>query len=377
MKRKISISLIFCLLSILFDWDSENNWKLALKSVAAEKTDCTVIATVESIGGEPFLSRGWREPNLEMTEGQKLCETDVILMRLNAEVSLFCELINESRTLPSSIDQKLHSVGQRCDYSEKLCDITDCHRGPEDDFEIIYPSNTALLINNPSFRWQPFSNATNYMVVLKNVLVEGAIWRKTVNGTEMSYPADEPPLKKGLYTLTIIPLQADNTPLKINDREVSEETGFVILDREEAQEVRKQVEELELDSSNELGTILALLDLYKENNLRADAIEKLEELIDQGKSSVYLYRELGDLYWIINRVSQAEKAYLDAISLAETDENLHARAFAHSRLGELYQIIKQKDKAAEMLEKAKNLYQEAGNTEGVERIEQWIEKLGG
>jgi hypothetical protein len=224
---------------------------------------------------------------------------------------------------------------------------------------IISPRGTLLLSGRPTLRWSAVSQTitdssgtaaeVTYQVSVYTDNMK-LVWRKKqIKGINLSYPANEPELPPGDYLLIV------STVSGSSDKEGGPGHGFTVLpkclpaqnrSREpqcRAQKIRdeeKRIRELHLPDDS---TLLLVADLYAANELFAEAIETLEEVLKVAKTPA-MVRQLGDLYASVGLNREAEKTYLEALGLPQVASDtegqaltLHALALTYERLGNVDQ----------------------------------------
>jgi tetratricopeptide (TPR) repeat protein len=132
--------------------------------------------------------------------------------------------------------------------------------------------------------------------------------------------------------------------------------GFSLLEENEAQEVRDAARQLAEQELSDEAKALALAHLYRRHNLMAEAIETLEALVEQGNSTAASYQLLGDCYREVRLNLHAIDAYLKAVELAVTPEDIELKAEAQTALGEVYINLNEFEQAVSMLKEARMAY---------------------
>lgn len=358
MKSKFWISFIFSLLLTLLSWFGNN---LMPRVVAEQNQQCEAIARVDKIRGEAsrIPLHGESDP---LAVNQRLCRGDLIEIAAEAQVTVTCNANKQSESFPISSAIKKWGVANICPPLS-ICDRKDCNLGPEDSFDIIiYPSNTALTINNPKFSWSSVPDATHYTLTLKD-FGEEEIWEKTVDTNEMDYPSENGIfLEFGEdYILTVEAFRDDKSLV------VAKKTVLTLLDEDE---IKADAEQLRPKDSE---TIPSLVRFYRNEGLNARAIAYLEGLDEQGNQSSAIYFYLGDLYWQVERREDAVKAYLKSLQLAEANhQNQLSKALIYARLGQAYQKMGKTEEAGKRLNQAIKYYQEAGDGENAEKVGEFL-----
>ena len=231
---------------------------------------------------------------------------------------------------------------------------------------IISPRNTLLLTNKPTLRWSAVPGVTSYTVSISDQRVgKGTIWKTQVSGTEVVYPGDTP-LEPEVDYLVIV--EADDG--SSSKEEELPGLGFKLLDRAQAQNVRDAVEAIAREFSGEAKAI-ALASLYRENDLKAEAIETLKALAATGSKTSAIYRILGDLYRQLQLNELAEKRYLKAVELATTIEG---KAQAQVALAQGFAARRNWTEAIRYGEAALDGYERLGDAKQISELKKQLER---
>jgi hypothetical protein len=235
-------------------------------------------------------NRGWLQP----TPGTLLYPGDRLKIARGGQVFVQCADLTIESVSGDRVDTCAAAVRhfQECSTEAFRCP----HRGEAIvDSSIPYtlsPRRTYLLDDRPKFRWNPVSDATAYTVQLW--AGREVYWTATVSQPSMDYPADRPALQPGVdYTLTV---DTDTGKSSLDEAPVPGGIGFRLLDPTQAEaaiDARSAIERQNLDST---AQILALVFLYTERGLIADAIDQLEVLVASGTPTESIQLRLDELY---------------------------------------------------------------------------------
>jgi tetratricopeptide (TPR) repeat protein len=99
--------------------------------------------------------------------------------------------------------------------------------------------------------------------------------------------------------------------------------------------------------------------LFAARELYCEAIEQLQDLYTTMKEPAVV-RMLGDLYAKIGLNREAEKKYLEALSLTSTGD-LEGRGATHRSLAQVYEHLGSVEKAIVQLQEAEKAYRRLGN----------------
>lgn len=230
---------------------------------------------------------------------------------------------------------------------------------------IISPRRTFLLNNQPKLRWNKVPGFNNYIVSL--VKGDRPIWETTINGNEVVYPG-EPKLESGVEYSVVV--KAENG--KSSEEEKLTNREFKLLPKAEAKMVQNAISQLNKQPTIDKTKALLRAYLYIGIELKSEAIDTLEALVNAGTQEATIYRRLGELYWQSGLTLWAESNYLEAVKRA-TD--LGEQAQVQIALGEMYIAINNQSEAARWLSLAMNSYKSLGNMQRVKELETQITKL--
>jgi hypothetical protein len=235
-------------------------------------------------------------------------------------------------------------------------------RGPDTDtgeFPVVVSPRKTMLGNlRPTIRWTPIAGAKPGTTYAVTVYGEGmkVVWtREAVSATTLSYPAAESPLTPGkTYKVVVI------TDGRSSQEDRSPGLGFTTLTEEQARTMAdEEVKRRELGLP-ERQTRFLIASLYAAGELYAEAIERLEGLQATTKEPSVVSM-LGDLYSVIGLNREAEKRYLEALSLTPPDE-LDGVASIQKNLAHVYENLGIFDRAIARLRETIKTYRRLGNT---------------
>ena len=193
-----------------------------------------------------------------------------------------------------------------------------------------------------------------------------------VSSNEVDYPDGAPRLQFGIEYLPTV--EAINGKSSCEDRGAN--LGFVLLDQDDVEDVKEKEEKIKIlpDSSlKKEEKDLALAALYSYEYLITDAIEKLENLVDNPEiHTAFVYRWLGDLYTRQGLNLKAQEYYSKAIELLTVAQDSYELAKAKAGLALVKVMLGQRDTKLE--DQAKDGYQALGYSEMVEELERQLEK---
>ena len=253
-------------------------------------------------------------------------------------------------------------------------------RGPDTDkglFPIVVSPRKTMLRNlRPAIRWLAIAGAKESTIYNVTLYGEGmkVIWTRDVaSETKLTYPDNEPSLTPG-RTYKIV-ITSDGLS---SQQEHLPGLGFTTLTADQAraladEEIKRK--QLELP---EMQTRFVVSNLYVARELYSEAIEQLEDLYTTTKEPAVI-RMLGDLYVTVGLNREAEKKYLEALSLTSAND-LDGVGLIQENLAMVYENLGIFDQAIARLREATKAYRWLGNTAKVKAMldkERDLKKPGG
>ncbi|MDY6784578.1 MAG: tetratricopeptide repeat protein [Cyanobacteriota bacterium] len=233
---------------------------------------------------------------------------------------------------------------------------------------LISPRSTNILDGNPLLRWYPVEGATSYRVRVKRGNGE-LIWEVAeVRETEVRY-GGEIPLEPGVYDVIV---NVNDTGASSAEEELKGWKFRVLGDPD-----REEIQSLATQQTRGLtgeAKVLALAEFYASKELYADAIALLESRIAEGSATARVYHQLGDRYRDIRFPPLAAEYYLEAIAQMPTDA-IAETAELQGKLGTVYRLLQEPDKAINQLQQAQANYQTLGNSRRAGELQVQIEQI--
>lgn len=233
-------------------------------------------------------------------------------------------------------------------------------RGPDTDKGgfpvVISPRRTMLRNLRPTIRWAPIAGAkasSTYNVTLYGDSMK-VIWtRDVVSQTRLAYPEKEPPLTPGqTYKVVVtsdgLSSQQDHSP----------GLGFTTLTADQAHTLADEESRRKQMELPETQTRFIVANLYAARELYAEAIEQSEDLYTTMKEPA-VAQMLGDLYAAIGLNREAEKKYVEALSLTAASD-LDGLGLTQKNLAQVYENLGIFDQAIVRLEEAMKAYRRLG-----------------
>jgi hypothetical protein len=241
---------------------------------------------------------------------------------------------------------------------------------------VISPRKTMLRNLRPTIRWAPIAGAkenTTYNVTLYGDYMK-PIWTKdVVSETKLTYPDNEPPLTPGQTYKVVVTSEGLSS-----QQDHSPGLGFTTFTADQARLLADEENERKQLELPETQIRFLVANLYAARELYSDAIEQLEDLSKTMKAPEVV-RTLGDLYAAIGLNREAEKKYLEALTLTSAGE-LDGLGVIQRNLAQVYDNLGIFDQAIARLREAMKTYRRLGNSAMVKvlfNIEQRLKKPGG
>ena len=295
-KTTIALTLFFLLASLL------------RQSVAEGKT--TNRVSCEPVGR--VLSLGF----LNFASGSLLCKGDRLQVVNATKAELLCFSSGQIVTVTGNLKD-----ASKCDSSVKRRGLWRCIAEfiprrcvlPSNNPVLLRPYGYTLINNRPFLSWQPVVKATSYVVEIAGL---GVHWQKTVDGTTLLYPKEQPAMQFGnAYKVNVITYQADS-PVSASS------AVFNVLSESKAKQVKtvvKRIQSLNLSPDDE--AYLDLSAIYASKDLYTEAIELLKARAKAGSQNPGVYRTLGEFYLEAILPDLAETEFKIATKLAQAANN--------------------------------------------------------
>lgn len=234
-------------------------------------------------------------------------------------------------------------------------------RGPDTDkgtFPVVVsPRKTMLLNLRPTIRWAPIAGAKESDTYRVTLYGDGmnVIWTKEVaSATDLTYPDKEPSLTPGRTYKVVVTSNGLSS-----EQDHSPGLGFTTLPVDQAraladEEIKKK--ELGLPAPQ---TRFLICSLFAARELYSEAIEQAQDIFAITKQPAVAMM-LGDLFATIGLNREAEKEYLKALSLTQSDD-LETVGLTTRSLAAVYENLGMYDRAIARLKEARKAYQRLRN----------------
>ena len=152
------------------------------------------------------------------------------------------------------------------------------------------PTRSSIAELRPNFRWDPYESATTYEVKLMD-REERILWKKTLPGTELSYPGDAPALDPGQkYNWRVIAFENNESLADVG-------TNFSVLPAASVTSV-KQAEDgllaLAKAAPDDSGPLFLLAFLYEDNGMLDAA----------ARTYTQIKTRMGEQDWVQGRLNE-------------------------------------------------------------------------
>lgn len=231
---------------------------------------------------------------------------------------------------------------------------------------LISPRNTSLITGQPIFRWNPITGADHYQVQVKGP--NGFLWAsEEIRQTEVVYSGTQP-FRPGDYYQVVV-----NTDTGISS--AKDPVGFSVLLSEETAEIEAEAAQIKQLPVDEHLIALRLAYLYRDHNLQNEAIQVLQEQIDQEAENAVIYQLQADLYQEIGLLRLARERYEQALEQSQQERSVARQATILNRLGDVAQNLDELVQAITWLEAAQANYQLLGDEMKVSEMQERIDYL--
>ncbi len=201
---------------------------------------------------------------------------------------------------------------------------------------VLAPRNTRLIDPRPEIRWQALPGAVTYTVNIQRAN-QSVVTIAGVSGTSAAFPESDPDLEPGVYSVEIIPFDADGE--RIGSSAV-DANNFRLLDAESAQEFAGQLSAIQsapvpAGASATDSAYLPAFYLYQQR-LYAESESIILEALEADRAPTgEIYALLGRIYLDIGLSQLAQDAYAEVLSIAQATDDPDLQAIAYWGLGTL------------------------------------------
>jgi tetratricopeptide (TPR) repeat protein len=180
---------------------------------------------------------------------------------------------------------------------------------------VITPRETDIISDRPQIRWNAVPGVVNYTVKIET---DGFSWTNQTNQNKIIYSGDRPLQPETRYWVTV------TTDQGLSSQQETE-VGFNVSDEQTKKTVLEAVEKIQKQPLSSTERELVLAYLYRSYELYGDAINVLEDLVNQGNKEIIVYQLLGDIYLEVGLPQLAKNTYQKGLELAIKTQNIPAQ----------------------------------------------------
>ena len=291
-----------------------------------------VHAILEAKGKVLVNNKNWKKPQTAFV-GLSLNSDDTLDIPAKASVKIYCSDLSIWIVKPGK-----YKVSQGCPSGKTVILLPNSNNRtlrPIGKTEaalaklpyVITPRETDIISDRPQIRWNAVRGVVNYTVKIDDIN-----WEKKTDKTEIIYDGDRPLQPETRYWVTVTTDQGLSSQ---QDTEV----GFNVSDEQTKKIILDAVEKIQKQplSPTERGLVLAYL--YRSYELYGDAINVLEDLVNQGNKEITVYQLLGDTYLEVGLPQLAKNTYQKGLELAIKTQNIPAQTTIKKMLKQVNDLL--------------------------------------
>jgi len=275
--------------------------------------------TIFEVKGKALVSKKiWGKPQTAFV-GLSLNPDDTLNISPKASVKIYCSDLSIWTVKPGK-----YKVSQGCPSGKTVILLPNSNNDtlrPIGKTEaalaklpyIITPRETDIISDRPQMRWNSVPGAAYY-----TVKIDGINWEKKTDKTEIIYDGDRPLQAETRYWVTV------TTDQGLSSQQETE-VGFNVSDEQTKKTVLEAVEKIQKQPLSSTERELVLAYLYRSYELYGDAINVLEDLVNQGNKEIIVYQLLGDIYLEVGLPQLAKNTYQKGLELAIKTQNIPAQ----------------------------------------------------
>ena len=292
----------------------------------------SVHAILEVKGKVVVNNKNWKKPQTAFV-GLSLNSDNTLDIPARASVKIYCSDLSIWIVKPGK-----YKVSQGCPSGKTVILLPNSNNGtlrPIGKTEaalaklpyVITPRETDIISDRPQIRWNAVPGVVNY-----TVKIDGINWKKKTDKTEIIYDGDRPLQPETRYWVTVTTDQGLSSQ---QDTEV----GFNVSDQQTKKTILDAVEKIQKQplSPTEQGLVLAYL--YRSYELYGDAINVLEDLVNQGNKEISVYQLLGDTYLEVGLPQLAKNTYQKGLELAIKTQNIPSQTTIKKMLKQVNDLL--------------------------------------
>lgn len=229
---------------------------------------------------------------------------------------------------------------------------------------VITPRNTALLSNTPDLDWHNLPDVTSYNVTLisNDELVRPSV---QVEADSTKWPVEWAPIQGGFDYVLIVEGAG-----KYSDdaNKTHSRLGFWLLDEKTMAGIEIQTGQIKQAGLDPVAQELLIADLYRNYQLRAEAL-KLLERISSAYPSPYVYLRIGEIYLETGNSNEAQIQFELAYKLAQSKSDLEAQAQAQYGSGLTWRAMNDENAANTAFREARKIFTAIGDQDSILEID--------
>ncbi|MBP0022608.1 MAG: hypothetical protein J7540_01210 [Roseofilum sp. SID2] len=322
------------------------------------------ITSLVPVGEVKFKKASW--PKFQPASiGSILGSEDHLLVGSQAMVEVLCS--NLSTWRPQSGKTSIVSEGCPATGRTRFNRSTDrtpparAINNPKVPY-IISPRDTKIREGRLTLKWNAVEGVNRYTVSLLGAISDFN-WTEETSVTEIVYPGN-PPLEPGAYYWLTV--EAENGFSSTSEGVF----GFRLLNQEQEVALAQEIEELSQKQLGKEANDLALAYLYYNQGLKQEAIDQLEQSLEQGNTLVATYELLGSIYQEVGLLRRAKERYLGGLARAKATSDIVYQAEIEKGLMWVTRVIDGREEAIGWLEKALRSYEAIGDAAEIRQLEE-------
>ena len=296
-------------------------------STASLSQNVPVHAILEVKGKVVVNNKNWKKPQTAFV-GLSLNSDDMLNIPAQASIKIYCSDLTIWIPKPGK-----YRVSQGCPSGKaviRLPNSNNCTLRPVGKTEaalaklpyVITPRETDIISDRPQISWNAVPGVVNYTVKIET---DGFSWKNQTNENKIIYLGDRPLQAETRYWVTV------TTDQGLSSQQETE-VGFNVSDEQTKKTVLEAVEKIQKQPLSPTEKELILAYLYRGYKLYDNAINVLEELVNQDSSEVTVYQLLGDTYLEIGLPQLAKNIYQKGLALAINTKNIPAEMIMNKGL---------------------------------------------
>ena len=291
-------------------------------------------AILEVKGKVVVNNKNWKKPQTAFV-GLSLNSDDTLDIPARASVKIYCSDLSIWIVKPGK-----YKVSQGCPSGKTVIRLPNSNNRtlrPISKTEaalaklpyVITPRETDIISDRPQINWNAVPGVVNYTVKIET---DGFSWTTQTNQNKIIYSGDRPLQPETRYWVTVT---IDQGLSSQQDTEV----GFNVSDEQTKKTVLNAVEKIQKQPLSPTERELVLAYLYRSYKLYGDAINILEDPVNQGNKEISIYQLLGDTYLEVGLPQLAKNTYQKGLELAIKTQNIPAQTTIKKMLKQVNDLL--------------------------------------